>query len=225
MGTVWRGRDTDTGQPVAIKILAEELCEDPDVLARFVQERTVLIGIRHPNLVAVHDMVVERRRLALIMDLVSGGDLQRRLRSEGVLAPDAAAGLTVQICAALRAIHAAGVVHRDLKPANVLLELTGAEPLVRLADFGVARIADRSRITARTSIVGTPSYLAPELIRGEEPFAAGDVYALGVTLYELPAGRPPFDGGPVLTVLHRHLEDAPPRPPGIPDSLWAGIEA
>lgn len=225
MGTVWRGRDTDTGGPVAIKILAEELCEDPDVLARFVQERTVLLGIRHPNLVAVHDMVVERRRLALVMDLVSGGDLQRHLRAAGALAPAEAAGLATQICAALHAIHAAGVVHRDLKPANVLLDTTGPEPLVRLADFGVARIADRSRITARTSIVGTPSYLAPELIRGEEPVAASDVYALGITLYELLVGRPPFDGGPVLTVLHRHLEDPAERVPGIPDSLWAVIEA
>jgi serine/threonine protein kinase, bacterial len=225
MGVVWRGRDTDTGEPVAIKILAEELSEDPDVLARFVQERTVLIGLRHPNLVAVHDMVVERNRLALVMDLVSGGDLLRLLKQNGVLTPAQAAGLAAQICAALQAIHAAGVVHRDLKPANVLLDLDGPQPVVRLADFGVARMADRSRITAHTSIVGTPSYLAPELIRGEEPVPAGDVYALGVTVYELLTGRPPFNGGTVLTVLHRHLEDQAVRIPGVPDSLWSIIEA
>ena len=225
MGTVWRGRDLDTGATVAVKLLAEELTQDPDILARFVQERTVLLGLRHPNLVSIHNMIVEDDRLALVMDFVVGGDLHRLLRSRGVLAPAEAAGLAVQICLALEAIHAAGVVHRDLKPANVLLDTSTRPPTARLADFGVARITDSSRITARTSIVGTPSYLAPELIRGEVPVAAADIYALGVTLYELLTGRPPFDGGTVLAVLHRHLEEIPPQHPQIPQALWPLIEA
>jgi serine/threonine-protein kinase len=225
MGAVWRGRDLDTGATVAIKLLAEALTQDPDILARFVQERTVLLGLRHPNLVSIHNMVVEDDRLALVMDFVGGGDLQRLQRARGVLPPAEAAGLALQICLALEAIHGAGVVHRDLKPANVLLDTSTRPPTVRLADFGVARITDSSRITSRTSIVGTPSYLSPELIRGEVPVPAADIYALGATLYELLTGHPPFEGGTVLAVLHRHLEESPPQHPQIPPALWPIIEA
>jgi len=164
-------------------------------------------------------MIVEGDRLVLVMELVEGGDLDTYRRSAGgTLSRGEALGLTAQICDALAAAHAAGIVHRDLKPANVLLDAGQ----VRLADFGIARIAGESSATTTGMVVGTAGFLAPEVIRGEAPSAACDVYAVGVTLYELLAGMQPFTGQ-IAAVMHSHLETPPARPGGLPDRLWALI--
>jgi hypothetical protein len=221
MGVVWRARDRETGAPYAIKVLRAEYAADPASVARFVRERTALIRFRHPNVVTLHDMIVEGEHLALVMDLVAGGDLDAyRQRSGGVLALGEALALTAQMCDGLAAAHAAGIVHRDLKPANVLLDAGG----VRLADFGVARIAGESPATTTGMVIGTAPYLAPEAISGQEPAAAGDVYAAGITLYELLGGTPPFTGQ-IAAVMHGHLALAPPRPGGLGDRAWELISA
>jgi serine/threonine-protein kinase len=161
-------------------------------------------------------MIVEGDRLALVMDLIAGGDLGAHRQGQGgTLSPAEAAGLMAQVCDGLAAAHAAGIVHRDLKPANVLLD--GGH--VWLADFGIARVAGQPSTTTTGSILGTLSYLAPEVIAGQEPGASGDVYAVGITLYELLTGKPPFSGH-VAAVMHAHLETPPSRPAGVPDSLW-----
>ncbi|MFF5469681.1 serine/threonine-protein kinase [Streptomyces achromogenes] len=234
-GTVWRARQRETagaeaavpGQPgetVAIKVLKEELASDPDIVMRFLRERSVLLRLTHPNIVRVRDLVVEGDLLALVMDLVDGPDLHRYLRENGPLTPVAAALLTAQIADALAASHADGVVHRDLKPANVLLMQQGGAMHPMLTDFGIARLADSPGLTRTHEFVGTPAYVAPESAEGRPQTSAVDVYGAGILLYELVTGRPPFAGSTALEVLHQHLSAEPRRPSTVPDPLWTVIE-
>ncbi|MER6676813.1 serine/threonine-protein kinase [Streptomyces sp. NPDC000983] len=234
-GTVWRARQRETagaeaavaGQPgetVAIKVLKEELAGDPDIVMRFLRERSVLLRLTHPNIVRVRDLVVEGELLALVMDLVDGPDLHRHLRENGPFTPVAASLLTAQIADALAASHADGVVHRDLKPANVLLKQQGGQMHPMLTDFGIARLADSPGLTRTHEFVGTPAYVAPESAEGRPQTSAVDIYGAGILLYELVTGRPPFSGGSALEVLHQHLSAEPRRPSTVPDPLWTVIE-
>ncbi|MFE3520696.1 serine/threonine-protein kinase [Streptomyces sp. NPDC059161] len=234
-GTVWRARQRETagseasvaGQPgetVAIKVLKEELANDADVVMRFLRERSVLLRLRHDNIVRTRDLVVEGDLLALVMDLIDGPDLHRYIRENGPLTPVAAALLTAQIADALAASHADGVVHRDLKPANVLLDERDGAMHPMLTDFGIARLADSPGLTRTHEFVGTPAYVAPESAEGRPQTSAVDIYGAGILLYELVTGRPPFAGGTALEVLHRHLSEEPRRPTTVPGPLWTVIE-
>ncbi|MFJ7900715.1 serine/threonine-protein kinase [Streptomyces sp. NPDC096198] len=234
-GTVWRARQRETagaeaavaGQPgetVAIKVLKEELASDPDIVMRFLRERSVLLRLTHPNIVRVRDLVVEGDLLALVMDLVDGPDLHRYLRENGPFTPVAAALLTAQVADALAASHADGVVHRDLKPANVLLAQQDGQMHPMLTDFGIARLADSPGLTRTHEFVGTPAYVAPESAEGRPQTSAVDIYGAGILLYELVTGRPPFSGGTALEVLHQHLSAEPRRPSTVPEPLWTVME-
>ncbi|WP_406348594.1 serine/threonine protein kinase [Streptomyces sp. NBC_00144] len=235
-GTVWRASQRETagaeaavaGQPgetVAIKVLKEELAEDPDVVMRFLRERSVLLRLTHPNIVRTRDLVVEGDLLALVMDLIDGPDLHHYLRDNGPFSPVAAALLTAQIADALAASHADGVVHRDLKPANVLVKHDADGQMhPMLTDFGIARLADSPGLTRTHEFVGTPAYVAPESAEGRPQTSAVDIYGAGILLYELVTGRPPFAGGTALEVLQRHLSEDPRRPTTVPEALWTVIE-
>ncbi|MEV0974756.1 serine/threonine-protein kinase [Microtetraspora glauca] len=223
MGTVWRARHRETGETVAVKMLRDSLTGDQDLVLRFVQERNVMRTLRHPNIVTVRDFVIEGERLALVMDLVEGGDLRTLLRQYGTLPPAEASRLMAQVADALAAAHAEGVVHRDIKPGNILLDGTTGQ--VRLTDFGVARIVHGPGLTQTTSIIGTPAYLPPEVADGSAPTPAVDVYAVGLILYELLAGRPPFVGDHPMALLRQHATAMPRRLPGMPDALWSVIWA
>lgn len=222
-GTVWLG-DGPEG-PVAIKLLREDLASDQELVGRFVQERTALLGLDHPHVVAVRDLVVDGNDLALVMDLVRGTDLRTRLDRERRLAPEAAVAIVADVADGLAAAHAAGIVHRDVKPENILLDMEGplgpgnAHPAL-LTDFGVAKLIDTPRRTKTTKIIGTPDYLAPEIVEGLPPRAAVDIYALATVLYELLAGFTPFGGGHPGAVLRRHVTETVVPLPGIPDELW-----
>jgi serine/threonine protein kinase len=224
MGVVWRGRDRASGAVYAIKVLRPEIADNPSAVARFVRERTALVKFRHPNVVTVHDMIVEGDRLALVMNLVDGGNLERLRRDRGGrLEQDEAIRLIAQVASGLAAAHAAGIVHRDLKPANALVSWDDETPQVQLADFGIARLAGQAPDTTEGSVMGTAAYLAPEVINGAEPGPESDVYGLGITLYELLAGHPPFTGA-VGAILHAHVSTAPKPVPGVSGALRSLIQ-
>lgn len=222
-GTVWLGEGPDG--PVAIKLLREDLASDQELVGRFVQERTALLGLEHRHVVSVRDLVVDGDDVALVMDLVRGTDLRTRLERERRLAPEAAVAIVADVADGLAAAHAAGVVHRDVKPENVLLDMQGplgpggAHPAL-LTDFGVAKLIDAPKRTRATKIIGTPDYLAPEIVEGLPARAAVDIYALATVLYELLAGFTPFGGGHPGAVLRRHVTETVVPLPGIPDELW-----
>ncbi|MGW6746071.1 protein kinase domain-containing protein [Streptomyces sp. NPDC055025] len=222
-GTVWLGEGPEG--PVAIKLLREDLASDQELVGRFVQERTALLGLDHPRVVGVRDLVVDGNDLALVMELVRGTDLRTRLDRERRLAPEAAVAIIADVADGLAAAHAAGIVHRDVKPENILLDMEGplgpggAHPAL-LTDFGVAKLIDTPRRTKATRIIGTPDYLAPEIVEGLPPRAAVDIYALATVLYELLAGFTPFGGGHPGAVLRRHVTETVVPLPGIPEELW-----
>ncbi|ARF55555.1 serine/threonine-protein kinase [Streptomyces gilvosporeus] len=222
-GTVWLGEGPEGA--VAIKLLREDLASDQELVGRFVQERTALLSLEHPHVVGVRDLVVDGNDLALVMDLVRGTDLRTRLERERRLAPEAAVAIVADVADGLAAAHSARIVHRDVKPENVLLDMQGplgpggAHPAL-LTDFGIARLVDSPRHTRATKVIGTPDYLAPEIIEGLPPRASVDVYALATVLYELLAGFTPFGGGHPGAVLRRHVTESVAPLPGIPDELW-----
>ncbi|WP_344510113.1 serine/threonine-protein kinase [Dactylosporangium maewongense] len=222
-GRVWRGIRRADSQPVAIKVLREEYAADPEAVARFLRERNALRAVVHPNLVRVLDLVVEGDTLAIVMELVDGLDL--RGAAKRGFTTDRAVTVLAQVAAALATVHAAGIVHRDVKPENVLITWRGGEPWARLTDFGIAKVAGGEDLTQQSMVVGTPAYLAPELAMGRPASPAVDVYALGVTAYELLAGHRPFAGDHPMALLRAHLEEEPARPDGLADPVWSVIQA
>lgn len=222
-GQVHRGRVKATGAAVAIKILRGELVDQPDVVTRFAQERQLLQTLDHPNIVTVHELIVDGDDLAIVMDLVEAGDLAHAVPHP--CPPELAVDVTAQIADALVAVHAAGIVHRDLKPSNILCQRDGAGRLTaRLTDFGIARLVG-SAATRVTSYVGTAGFTAPEVFAGQPVTGAADVYALGVVHYELLTGRAPFVADNAQALMHAHSFASVPRPDNLPDPDWALLSA
>jgi serine/threonine-protein kinase len=223
MGQVFAGSIRPAGEPVAIKILRPELVSDPEVVARFVQERTILTSIDDPHVVRVIDLVVEGDTLGIVMELVRGPDLRRHLLARRTVPPAEALILTGQLLRGMSAVHAAGSVHRDIKPENVLVDTAGGQTRLKLTDFGVARLAYGGSLTRLSGVIGTPEYMAPELAEHNRATPAADVYSAGIVLYEMLCGRTPFAGGHPLAVLRRQADQPPPPIPGVPAELWDRI--
>lgn len=213
-GEVFYGED-EYGEIYAIKVLRPELATAPEMVARFVYEKKRLLGLRGPHLVSVHDLVIQGDDLAVVTELVPGGDLPRLLE-RGLPTPAEVARIGAGIARGLADLHASGVVHRALKPSNVLLDEREIPPRPRLTDFGIFRP------DAGAGAIAAAAYTAPELWRGAAHTAASDLYALGVVLYESCCGVPPYVGAPAA-VREGHLGYTPGRPGGIPDPLWAVI--
>jgi serine/threonine protein kinase len=224
-GTVWRGVDQASGEKVAVKLLHESLLRQPKLVTRFVQERTILMMLRHRNVVRVRDLFSVGESLGLVMDLVPGGSLRAYLREHHTLAAGEAARLAAQVAAALAEAHELGVIHRDLKPDNILLCRDQGRLDTRLTDFGIARVLNSPGLTTPNAVVGTPHYMSPEAFHGATASPAADVYALGVLLYEMVCGRPPYESDNVADLMRRHLEGDAERRPGIPDALWDVIRS
>lgn len=226
-GDVWMAEPVGGGVGVAAKILKPEHANDPALVERFVRERSVLLGLRHEHIVDVRDLVVEGSTLAIVMEYLSGGSLRDLLAGNGPLAASDALTLCSQVFHALAVAHAQRVTHRDIKPDNVLLTEAwqpGQRGTVRVTDFGIASVvSERNRET--TGLLGTPLYMAPELISHGQTTPAADVYSAGVMLYELLAGRTPFAGpGTDFSVAYRHVTSMPPRL-ALPDPLWEALDS
>jgi eukaryotic-like serine/threonine-protein kinase len=187
MATVDLARDVELDRPVALKRLAENLARDDELRSRFLREARLAARLSHPNVVRVFDVGEDDGRPFIAMEYVEGETLAEVLDRRGPLPATEAAGLGVQVCAALAAAHAAGLVHRDVKPQNLLL---GEDNVLRLGDFGIAVGHEGTRVTVVGTVLGTAGYLAPEQARGEQVTAAADIYALGAVLYELLTGEP-----------------------------------
>lgn len=225
MATVDLVHDMELDRPVALKRLAENLARDADLRRRFVREARLAARLSHPNVVRIFDVGEDGGRPFIAMEYVEGETLAELLASRGRLPPAEVARLGVQICAALAAAHAAGLVHRDVKPQNLILGRDGA---LRLGDFGIAVGHGGTQLTLAGTVLGTAGYLAPEQARGEQVTAAADIYAAGAVLYELLTGEP-ARGAVSLAELGAEGGFLPPdlarRVPDAPDELVAAVLA
>lgn len=222
MGSVWRARDEILGRAVAVKLLREDLAGDPAAARRFRREALTAASVSHPHMANVFDYVEEDRHPGIVMELVEGETLAARLEREAQLPPEEAVRIAMAMLDALDAAHRAGIIHRDVKPGNVMLERGGA---VKVADFGIARVAGDATLTQTGLIFGSPHYLAPEQLRGETPTPAADVYAAGVVLYEMLTGRRPFEGDSPIAIATARLAADPPPPRAHRPDLRPALDA
>jgi serine/threonine protein kinase len=228
MGAVYRGIQLSVNREIAIKVLRTELNDREVALERFFREAKLVSELSHPNIVRVVDFGQDHERdlLFLVMEMVRGVSLGDLLE-QGRLRANFALELAYQVCGALTEPHAAGIVHRDLKPDNLLLvPVSDGTIQVKVLDFGIARALERNtRLTATGMICGTPAYMAPEQSRNQGLDARTDLYALGVLLYEMLAGLPPFSGQSSLQIMLKHIQEEPARlrdilpPSALPEQL------
>jgi serine/threonine-protein kinase len=214
MGEVWRATDQVLGRTVAVKLILPQLLEDPGFDRRFLFEARAMASLQHSGVVSIHDYRSEREGAFLVMEFVDGEPLSVTLRRLGRLNPVDTMNLVAQAADALAAAHARGIVHRDVKPANLLIRRDGG---LVLTDFGIARAAASTALTAHGEVLGTPSYLSPEQVLGQPATAVSDIYALGVVAFECLTGRRPFEADNAFgTAMKRLQEPPPPLPPDVP---------
>ncbi len=215
MGVVYRVEHLRMGKIAAMKVLHRDLAVDPEVVKRFEQEAAAVSKLHHPHTVQVFDFGAAQGALYLIMELVRGLDLSHIIKRDGPMPWSRAAPLFAQICGALQEAHEQGIVHRDLKPENVLItRSTGGKDYAKVLDFGLAKLGQRAptEMTDRQQIVGTPYFMSPEQIRGEDVDARSDIYSCGALMFEVLTGQHLFTGSTAVGVLTKHLTAEPDAP-------------
>lgn len=231
MGLVFRAKHVGIGRSVALKILRPDLLDSDDAVTRFAREARAAASIGHPNVVEVFDFGhTEQGEPWLAMELLEGETLGQRLRRSGPLPVASALRIVRQVCRALAAAHARGVIHRDLKSDNVFLVEREGEDFVKLVDFGISKLLDhedgRGPATRDGVVLGTPHYMAPELVEGKPPpDHRVDLYALGCIAYEALTGQLPFNGRTPLEVAYKHVHASPAPPSRARPELTAALDA
>ncbi len=215
MGMVFKAHDRQLDETLALKVLRPEVAGREDMARRFHSEIKLARKVRHPHVCAIHEYGEDGALRYITMEFIEGVDLRQVLARDGAFPPARAYELALQLAGGLKAIHDAGVIHRDLKSPNIMLDGAG-QP--RLMDFGIAKRADQQGPSTSTGVVaGTPEYMSPEQARGESVDARSDLYALGVVIFELFAGRVPFRGETPVATIFKHIQEAPPLTgPGAP---------
>ena len=208
MGQVFKVRNLLSERIEAMKVLLPDLETDPGLADRFLREIKVQAALDHPNIAKLHTAMRVGNQLLMFMEFVEGDSLAKRME-RGPIPPSEAAAITAQVLDALSHAHEHGVVHRDIKPANIMITRAG---VVKLLDFGIARVRADRRLTQTGSVVGSLFYMAPEQIRGAEPDQSSDIYSLGIVLYEMVTGRRPFGGDSDYQIMSAHLQQTPVAP-------------
>jgi eukaryotic-like serine/threonine-protein kinase len=210
MAQVFRGQDTTLDRQVAIKILAPQFARDPSFVERFRREAQAAARLNHPNIVNVYDTGVDGDTNYIVMEYVEGRTLAEYLARGGTLASRKAAEIAEKVAEALAAAHAQGVIHRDIKPANIMVTRDGR---VKVMDFGIARlVAGPDTVEQTAAVLGTAAYLSPEQAQGQTVDARSDLYSLGIVLYEMVTGKPPFTGDSAMAVAYKHVQETPLPP-------------
>ncbi len=225
MGSVWEAEDTLLHRRVAVKALSEALAEDRRFLERFRREARATAGLSHPNVAGVFDYGEDGGRPYIVMELIEGETLAERLRRHGRLPWREAVAIMEPVASALGAAHEAGIIHRDVKPGNIMIARNGD---VKVMDFGIAAATWALPLTTTSAAMGTATYISPEQASGQGVSPQSDVYSLGVVLYEMLTGRPPFTGETPLALAMAHLHDTPPAvgqlAPDVPEPVASACE-
>ena len=229
MSSVYRASDPNLGRTVAVKLIHPHLSGDPDFVQRFKREAAAVAQLRHPNIVQVYDFNHDGDLYYMVLEFVQGETLQSQLKKLNAankrLSLSESARIMAAICDAVAYAHQRSMIHRDIKPANVILNYQG-EPI--LMDFGVAKMLGETQHTMTGAVIGTALYMSPEQARGEHPDERTDIYSLGVVLFEMITGRPPFDGDSAVAIMMKHVNEPVPDirevSGDIPDELVAIVE-
>ncbi|HSM23749.1 MAG TPA: BMP family ABC transporter substrate-binding protein, partial [Anaerolineaceae bacterium] len=212
MSAVYKATDPNLRRVVAIKIVHPHLSTDPSFIRRFEEEAAAIASLRHPNIVQVFDFNSDEDVNYMVMEFVPGETLQTRLKrlnsKERKMSFEDAINITINVCEGLSYAHKRGMVHRDVKPANIMLDINNQAILM---DFGIVKIVGSSAHTLTGAVIGTANYMAPEIIRSEPADQRSDIYSLGITLFEMLSGSPPFDADSAMTIMMMHLNDPLPN--------------
>lgn len=229
MSSVYAGNDPNLRRKVAIKVIHPHLSEDPQFISRFEEEAAAVAQLKHPNIIQVFDFNHDDETYYMVLEYVPGVTLQEHLEKivgdGGTMGTAEAREIVAKVCDALEYAHQRGMIHRDIKPANIMITDAGQ---VILMDFGVAKMIGGKQHTATGAVVGTALYVSPEQVRGKEPDHRVDLYALGVTMFEMLSGKPPFEADSAMTTMMMHVNEPVPDirelNPDVPDSLKDVIE-
>jgi eukaryotic-like serine/threonine-protein kinase len=223
MAKVFLGTDTVLGRTVAVKVLAPQFADDEGFVMRFRREAQAAASIGHPHIVSVFDTGSDDGVHFIVMEYVEGRTLAEILAGGGRILPDRAIDIAMDVCGALEAAHAQGVIHRDIKPGNIMLNPRGE---VKVTDFGIARVTTTADTVAQTAaILGTASYLSPEQAQGQPVDGRSDIYSLGCVLYEMVTGRPPFLGDSPVAVASKQVLEQPTPPSRLNPDVTADLDA